>query len=332
MELEKINSLIKEIQDLRQSKLVIIFLGDRRKFETRINMDAIPIINQHLSSMDEIEKIDLYIYSTGGVTMAGFGLVNLFREYCNDFNVIIPFKAYSCATLICLGANEIVMTKLAQLSPIDPSLPHPLAPTLPTNPARNVPISVEDVSAYISLAKESGLKSEESLQTVFDQLSKTVHPLALGAVHRTTKQNVFLANSLLSYHMDDLEQKTHIVNTLTKERFSHNYLIGRNEAKNVLKLNIVDPNEALETLITELFNEYSKRLSLNDFFSEESFLGVDNEKTNVFNRAIIQSENLCHAYQTESIFKRQQIQIPPMTIPQIAYTQSKIREGWMEIE
>ncbi|MFX1487979.1 MAG: serine protease [Promethearchaeota archaeon] len=332
MELEKIKTLITQIQDLRKSKLVIIFLGDRRKFETIINMDAIPIVNQHLSSMNDIEKIDLYLYSTGGVTMAGFGLVNLFREYCDDFNVIIPFKAYSSATLICLGANEIIMTKLAQLSPIDPSLPHPLAPTLPTNPARNVPISVEDVSAYISLAKESGLTSENSLMTVFNQLSNTVHPLALGAVHRTTKQNEFLANSLLSYHMDDLDQKTHIVNTLTKERFSHNYLIGRNEAKNVLKLNIIEPSNDLEILVTELFNEYSKVLSLNDFFSEESFLGSDNEKTDVFDRAIIQSENLCHAYQTESIFKRQQIQIPPMTIPQIGYTQSKIREGWVKIE
>jgi len=332
MESEKINNLIKEIQDLRKSKLLIYFTGDRRKFETKIGMDVIPIINQHLSSMGEIEKLDLFLYSTGGITMAGFGLVNLFREYCNDFNVIVPFKAYSCATLICLGANEIIMTKLGQLSPIDPSLPHPLAPTLPTNPAQNIPISVEDVSAYISLAKESGLKSEQSLEIVFDQLSKTVHPLALGAVHRTTKQNEFLANYLLSYHMDDLEQKKHIINTITKERFSHHYLIGRNEAKNILKLNIIEPNKDLETLITELFKEYSNMLSLDEIFSEESFLGNDNEKSDVFNRAVIQSEKLCHVFQTESTFKRHQFQIPQMGIPQTGYTQTIIRQGWEKIE
>ncbi len=332
MELAKINNLITEIQGLRKSKLLIYFLGDRNKLETKIGMDVIPFINQHLSSMGEIEKLDLFIYSTGGIIMAGFGLVNLIREYCNDFNVIVPFKAYSCATLICLGANEIIMTKLGQLSPIDPSLPHPLAPTLPTKPPRNIPISVEDVSAYISLAKESGLKSEKSLMNVFDQLSKTVHPLALGAVHRTTKQNEFLANYLLSYHMDDKKQKTHIVNTLTKERFSHNYLIGRNEAKNVLKLNIVEPNNDLEKLITDLFNEYSKLLSLGDLFREESFLGKNNKKSEVFNRAFIHSENLCHAYQTESIFKRTQIQIPQIPIPQIGIAQSIIRDGWVKIE
>ncbi len=332
MNREKINNLIKEIQDLRKSKLIVYITGDRRKFETKIGMDVITIINDHLSSMNEINKLDLFIYSTGGITMAGFGLVNLFREYCRDFNVIVPFKAYSCATLICLGAIEIIMTKLGQLSPIDPSLPHPLAPTLPTNPNQKVPISVEDVSAYINLAKESGLKNEKSLKNAFDQLSKTVHPLALGAVHRTTKQNEFLANYLLSHHMNNKKQINHIVNTLTRERFSHTYLIGRDEAKNLLKLNILEPDENLESLIMELFNEYNEMLSLNELFSEESFLVEENERSGTFNRAIIQSEKLIHIFQTEKIIQRHQFKVPPVPIPQTGYTQKVIRQGWNKIE
>jgi len=47
------------------------------------------------------------------------------------FNVIIPFKALSCATLMALGADNILMTKMGQLSPIDPSIDSPLAPTAP---------------------------------------------------------------------------------------------------------------------------------------------------------------------------------------------------------
>ena len=331
MSFEKINSLIEQIQEKRNSKILVYITGDRRKFETKIGMDIISLINDHLSLMDQCDKLDLFLYSTGGITMAGFGLVNLIREYFKDFNVIVPFKAYSCATLICLGANEIVMTKLGQLSPIDPSLPHPLAPILPNRPNQNVPISVEDVTAYIDLAKESGLKKESSLQLAFDQLSKTVHPLALGAVHRTTKQNEFLANHLLSHHLDNKNQKENIVNTLTKERFSHNYLIGRNEAKNILKLNIIEPDENLETLIMNLYKEYSKVLSLEDIFTEESFLGGDVEKTDTFNRAILQSENLLHIFQTESTFRRHQIQVPQLPIPQMGYTQIIIKQAWNKI-
>lgn len=330
MEFDKINNLINEIQKVRQSKLLVYITGDRRKRETKIGMDVFPLINEHLSELKNLEKLDLLIYSTGGITMAGFGLVNLFREYCEEFNVIIPFKAYSCATLICLGANEIIMSKLGQLSPIDPSLPHPLGPTLPGTP-QNIPISVEDVSAYIDLAKESGLESEVSLKLAFDNLSQRVHPLALGAVHRTKEQNEFLADYLLSYHINDQQKREHIIKILTKERFSHNYLIGRNEAKNILKLNIVDPSPEIENLIMDLFKEYNQMFSLNEDFSEEVFLGRDDRKQGLFNMAIIQSENLTHVFQTESIIERQTIQHPQIPIPRIIYPEIILKQGWVKL-
>lgn len=330
MDFDRINNLIKEIQDLRKSKLLIYITGDRRKRETKIGMDVFPLINDHLSGLEDLNKLDLLIYSTGGVTMAGFGLVNLFREYCNEFNVIVPFKAYSCATLICLGANKIIMSKLGQLSPIDPSLPHPLAPIRPGTP-NSIPISVEDVSAYIDLAKETGLKNEESLKLAFDKLSQNVHPLALGAVHRTKQQNEFLANYLLSYHIKDKERRNHIIKILTKERFSHNYLIGRIEAKNILRLDIVEPNLEFEKLIMEIFKEYSQLLSLNKDFSEEVFLGQERRKQGVFNMAIIQSENMIHAYQIESIIERQTIQHPTIPVPRIVYPETYLKQGWVKL-
>lgn len=330
MEFETIINMIKETQNMRNSKLLVYFTGDRRKRETKIGMDVFPLINEHLSQLKETKKLDLLLYSTGGITMAGFGLVNLFREYCDDFNVIVPFKAWSCATLICLGANEIIMGKLGQLSPIDPYLPHPLGPNIQGTP-QTVPISVEDVSAFIDLAKESGLKNKESLKLAFDNLSKSVHPLALGAVHRTKEQNEFLADYLLSYHLFDKKQIQHIINILTKERFSHNYLIGRNEAKKILKLNIVDPERELEQLIMSLFNEYSRFLSLNDDFNPSAFLGEENKKRGLFNRAIIQSEKLTHVFQTESIIERKTVKMPTMPLPQTVYPETILKQGWVRL-
>lgn len=260
--------------------------------------------------------------------MAGFSLVNLIREFCSQFSVIVPFKAYSCATLICLGANEIVMTKLGQLSPIDPSLPHPLAPQTPNG---IIPISIEDVSAYIDLAHESGLKSEKAIQVAFDKLSEAVHPLALGAVQRTKQQNEFLARYLLKYHMDDESKIEHIIKVLTKERFSHGYLIGRSEAKNLLKLNIVEPDHQFELLITQLFKEYSDYLKLSEVFSEEMLLGQETTKEGTFNRAIIQTESLIHVYQTKSIYNRQVIQHPQLRIPKTIYPSTLVNQGWIEL-
>jgi len=124
-------ALIKKIEESRSSRLLVYITGDRRGLETKIAIDAYPFCLTQLMQMGYQEKIDLFLYSTGGTTMACYGLVNLIKEFCESFNVIIPFKALSCATLMALGADNILMTKMGQLSPIDPSIDSPLAPTAP---------------------------------------------------------------------------------------------------------------------------------------------------------------------------------------------------------
>lgn len=214
-------------------------------------MDVFPFIFSHLSRMGRQEKIDLYLYSTGGITMAGYGLVNLIREFCHSFNVIIPFKALSCATLIALGADEVIMTKMGLLSPIDPSITSPYGPRVPRPDIPGVevlvPVNVEDAISYLDLAKkEARVKTEEGLAKVFDKLSTNVPPLTLGAVNRAREQIRFLAKTLLSYHLKDEQKIEKIVNIITRERFSHEYLIGRKEAKEIVGLNVIDISESLE--------------------------------------------------------------------------------------
>src|SRR6266542_1988815 len=99
--------LIKDIEELRQSKVLCYLTGDRRGgFETRIGSDVFSFFYEHLTKFGPVNNIDLFLYSTGGVTMAGFGMVNLIREFCKKLSVLIPFKAHSAATLIALGADE----------------------------------------------------------------------------------------------------------------------------------------------------------------------------------------------------------------------------------
>jgi Serine dehydrogenase proteinase len=95
--------------------------------------------------------------------MAGFGIVNLVREFYKKLSVLIPFRAHSAATLIALGADEIVMTRLGQLSPVDLSVTSPLNPSVPgpQNSPNLVPVSVEDGVGYLDLARKEA-KYEES--------------------------------------------------------------------------------------------------------------------------------------------------------------------------
>jgi len=117
-------------------------------------MDGIPLIGKQLQTIGKIKNIDLFLYSAGGDTMVPWRLVSMIREYCDKFSVLVPYKAHSSATMIALGADEIVMSNLSELSPIDPSTANVFNPLDPTNPQNRIPISVEDVMAYFDLAKK----------------------------------------------------------------------------------------------------------------------------------------------------------------------------------
>nr|MDO8100189.1 serine protease [Candidatus Njordarchaeota archaeon] len=327
--------LIKTIEEVRGSRLLVYITGDRRGLETRIAMDAFPFVFTHLSRMGYQEKIDLYLYSPGGATMAGYGLVNLIREFCRSFSVIVPFKALSCATLIAFGGDEVIMSKMGLLSPIDPSVTSPYGPRVPRPDIPGVevlvPVNVEDAMSYLDLAKkEAGLKDEESLAKVFDKLSTNVPPLTLGAVNRAREQIRFLAKTLLSYHMKDEQKIEKIVSVITRERFSHEYMIGRREAKEIVELNVLDVPESLEEKIVSLFNEYNSLFNMNIPYNPEEVLSSQDRAVGQFDRGIIESDNLTHIFRTKKDIRRVEVTQPGVPVPGIGYQERILSESWVE--
>lgn len=333
MSRKKRMELIRNLEEYRESKVLIYITGDRRGLETKIAMDIFPMFHEHLRNFGKQKKIDLFIYSLGGLTIAGYALVNLIREFCDEFNVIIPFKALSTATLIALGANEIIMTPMGQLSPIDPSVEHPLGPIIqiPGQARAGIaPVSVEDVNAFIDLAKkEVDLKEEDSLKRVFELLAEKIHPLVLGAVHRSREQIGFLASNLMKYHSDNDKDIDNIVAILTRERFSHSYIISRREAKENLGLNISEPDKELTEMIINLFNEYDKILQLDEPFNHETVLGTEEIGTVSCVRGIIESLGRTYVYKTNKEIRRAEIKQPGIPIPVFGYQERLLHEGWI---
>jgi len=335
MERAERKQLLRDIELERKSRLLVYITGDRAGLETRIGLDTLTLIFQHLRALGDQEKIDLFIYSPGGITIAGYSLVN--REFCKTFGVIIPFKALSTATLIALGADEIIMTKMAQLSPVDPSVSSPLGPAVQIpgqQGVRNVPVNVEDVISFLQLAKdEAGIRSDESIARVFEKLASSVHPLMLGSVNRAREQISFLSRILLSYHIKNNPDKiTKIVDTLTRERFSHGYLIGKREAKEVIGLNVLDVSSELDSKIVELYNEYERMLELNNPYNPDLTLAGKQAAEATFNRAIIESSELTHVFGTVREIRR--VQIPPqpqMGVPVAtdAFQERTLSENWV---
>jgi len=325
--------LIRKLEDLTHSKVLVYITGDRRGLETRVSPDIFPFVFKHLKKFGTTEKISLFIYTPGGITISGYGLVNLIREFCNRFDVLIPFRALSTGTLIALGADQIIMSRLGQLGPVDPSVNHPLAPKTPHPQNPNVqvvvPVNVEDVLSFFELAKnEACANSEKELTEAFKTLSTSVHPIVLGAINRARHQIKFLAKTLLSYHSSDEVKNDHIISTLLEQRFSHDYLVGRKEAKEVIKLNIIDVSDEIDDTIQKLYDEYYDLMKLGSPYNQEEILGVSNSLNATFHRGIIESIDLSHPYTTIKTIQRVQQQTPSGPVP--GYSELLLEEGWME--
>jgi len=269
--------LIKEIERLRGSKVVSYVTSDRQgPINARVAMDIIPIISAQLRRIGRTDKIDLVLYSSGGDTMVPWRLVSMIREYCNQFSVIILYKAHSAATMISLGADEIVMSDMSELSPIDPSTSNFFNPVDPQNPQARIPISVEEVMAYFDLAKNKfGIKSDEELTKIFNKFiesNPSIHPLALGNVNRTHNLIKILAKRLLKSHKEPLKEDEidRVIDFLTEKLYSHQYFIGRREAKEDLGIKtVVYADEKLSEIMTSLYESYAEEAQINKAWNPE---------------------------------------------------------------
>ena len=140
--------LIARIECKRQSKVLAYITGDRQGVEAHILPDVLPLIERHLRALlrHNPKRVDLFLYSRGGHTDTPWSIVTLVRELMGDrdFCVLIPSRAHSAATVIAVGADEIVMTPMAELGPIDATISKgPYNPRDP-NSGEPLPMSVED--------------------------------------------------------------------------------------------------------------------------------------------------------------------------------------------
>lgn len=334
---------IQKIEELRNSRVISYLTSDRQgPINARVAMDIIPIVSRQLRAIGRTKNIDLFLYSAGGDTMVPWRLVSMMREYCDKFSVIIPYKAHSAATMISLGADEIVMSDLSELSPIDPSTANVFNPQDPKNPQNKIPISVEDVMAYFDLAKNKfGIKNDEDLTKIFNKFVESnpqIHPLALGNVNRTHNLIRILAKRLLKSHNSPMKEDEieKVVDYFTEKLYSHQYFIGRKEAKEDLGVRaVVNADETLSKVMTELYEAYKEEMELGKVWNPESELGENamaNKKD--YKIAFVESRDLSNCFTLSVEYKKQQVAAAqptpqgPIQMPREQVVWRVISQGW----
>jgi hypothetical protein len=234
------------------------------------------------------------------------------------------------------------MSDLSELSPIDPSIANVFNPADPQNPQNKIPISVEDVMAYFDLAKNKfGIKNDEELSRIFSKFVEAnpqIHPLALGNVNRIHNLIRILAKRLLKSHKSPMreEEIEKVVDYFTEKLYSHQYFIGRKEAKEDLGLKTVQFAEGLlPKAMTDLYEEYKKEMDLDTLWNPENELGINavqNKKD--YKIAFIESRQLSNRFELSIEYKKQQVntvqQTPqgPIQIPQEQVGTRVVGQGW----
>lgn len=335
-------TLIQQIEQQRNSRVITYITSDRQgPVNAKIAADIIPIMSKQLRSIGKVENIDLFLYSAGGDTIVPWRLVSMIREYCNKFSVLVPYKAHSAATMISLGADEIMMSDLSELSPIDPATANVFNPVDPKNPNNRIPISVEDVMAFFDLAKNKfGIKNDEDLTKIFNKFVESnpqIHPLALGNVNRIHNLIRILAKRLLKSHHQPMSDNEidKIVDDLTEKLYSHQYFIGRREAKEGLEIKTVKyVNDILADLMSKLYEEYKNEMQLGVMWNPENELGNVMQLKKEYKIAFIETRDSSIYFELAIDYKKQQVPITqqtpqgPMQIQQEQVVFKVVGQGW----
>jgi len=301
--------LISALRDARQSDVVVYFTGGK----SQIAEDAVPLLYRHLlkilGSRGDRKKIELFLYSRGGDVSVPWRVVSVIREFCDQFNVLIPYRCHSAATMICLGADAIVMGKKAELSPIDPTLNR-----VTGGSAAPAAISVEDVSSYVSFMRDiAGITDQAAIAQVIGQLANHIGPLALGSVNRQYSHIRLVARKLLTSRNQKIEEGkvAAIIETLTEKMYSHGHAIARREAEE-LGLPIERPNEEQEELMWKLYEQYEAWLKPHETVDSEEVLvnaNADQHMQPGVPLAVVETEHRLDVFEINLVHRRKR-QVP----------------------
>ncbi len=263
----------KAIEDYRNRPLIVYATSTRRGVPAQMASDAVREFIDQIDTLTNESAIDVLIHSTGGDALTAWKLMSILRERFVTVSVLVPFTAFSAATLFALGADEIIMHPHSSLGPIDPQITIQQA----DGSARH--FAYEDVGAFIRfLGNDAKIVNEAHISTIVEKLFSVVDPVNVGAAKRASELSSSVGERLLRMHMTRAEDKTRarqIAENLNKSFFAHGDAVSRTRAIE-LQLKIAPSDKKLEKLMWEAYLGLESYMELRKPFNPlQHFLGND---------------------------------------------------------
>ena len=253
--------LYQELEKYRGHPVIAYVTSSRQNAGGSIASDAVrPFVKQLEMLKEPPKEIDLLVNSNGGDGLASWRLITLLREYLGKegkITCLVPFYAFSAATLIAAGCDRIYMHPWATLGPVDPQM-------IVNNKDGTQQFAYEDVSAYTNFLKEeAGITEQKEKVELLSSLVNQITPNAIGAAKRASMQSITMAEKLLKLHMTGNEAQTAetIAQKLSKSYYSHGHAVTKTEAKQLgLKLSEEDPT--IERIIWAIYTDFENEMKM----------------------------------------------------------------------
>ena len=197
------------------------------------------------------DEVDLVINCGGGSVHAAYQIIELLRLHAKRINACVPFYAKSAATLLCIGADSIVVDELAQLGPLDTQIFEEKKPgqgeyTSALNPFKTLEqlqkFSLETLDVAVKMiSMRSGMSLNDCLTHGIEFVRATTGPLftqldpaKLGEYSRALSVGTEYGDRLLRrFKKWDNEQRAAVLEKLVHGYPSHDYIIDYHELQEI---------------------------------------------------------------------------------------------------
>ena len=137
--------LIQEYERLTGARLIVMIDAI---FDT-----GVTLLEELLVDADPDQPLHLMLASPGGDGEVAIRLVKALQASCSHLTIVVPDMAKSASTLMCLGADTIIMGPASDLGPVDPQFSLPDRGGLVS--AREIQRAVRDAESRVAEQPET---------------------------------------------------------------------------------------------------------------------------------------------------------------------------------
>jgi len=256
--------LIERIEAIRKRR-VVTYISSIEHPAVQVDVNDAHSLETCFRAPGKHKPIDLVIHSPGGSADAAERIIYLARRYSgNDFRVVVPSFAKSAATIIALGADQIVMSDGSELGPIDPQL-------VITSPqgqtARRAAASFVEHRDELLLKVKEAIQRQEPPQAYL-QMAMQVDGPFVKECERAINLSREMAKKWLKLHMMAGSNETAIQNAVDafsdpKRTLSHGRMIDYEQAQEAgIKVEYIPKDSELWEMFLELLFRSTQFLSM----------------------------------------------------------------------